>query len=77
MGVGDVAGDEGRRSVEDAVCAGDALVEGDVVEEVRLEERERVRRSTGKVEEAGVALGIGERADRRMHTVASSQQLRH
>lgn len=32
---------------------------------------------TGKVEEAGVALGVGERADRRMHTVATPQQLRH
>ena len=32
---------------------------------------------TGKVEEAGVALGVGERADRRMHTVATPQQLRY
>ena len=63
--------------MEDALCAGDALVEGGVVEKVRLEKLERVRRSTGKVEEAGVALGIGERADRRMHAIASFQQLRH
>ena len=76
LGIGDVARNKRRGGVEDVTGASHAAVEGALVEQVRLEEREPSRVRARKAKQAAVALRVGERAHCGVHLIPALKQLR-
>ena len=76
LGIGDVARNKRRGGVEDVTGASHAAVEGALVEQVGLEEREPSRVCARKAKQAAVALCVGERAHGGVHLIPALKQLR-
>jgi len=62
--------------VKNVAGASHAAVEGSLVEQVGLEEREPSRVCAWKAKQAAVALRVGERSHRGVHLIPALKQLR-